>query len=376
MGAVVLAIGMAGVPMTISHVFALPGPTGRYPIGTVALSMAGLTRLTGPDTHPLVEVWYPARAAAHPARYGYANRGSRSARRLVRTHAAHGVAMAGTGERFPVLIYIAGWGGRRTDNTILAEELASQGFVVAAIDDLSVILPRDSELAARWRASTREEFNRSIAIGDQKVTLEARMASAVLDGLTTLDGADPVGRFTGRLDLKRVGALGFSLGGAAAAEACRQDARFLAAMNLDGYLFGAVATEGMSRPYFLANTVDALTPSNTSSTAPAAASPGIKSPPNFTDELDPIDEQRQNAILARTHGYVLQVARTSHMDFTDDPFFSVRRRLRGLAGAEQVARLLGAYAVAFFNSVLNGTPPGPPLAGPSPDPRAALRAFP
>jgi hypothetical protein len=138
-------------------------------------------------------------------------------------------------------------------------------------------------------------------------------------------------------------------------------------MNLDGYLFGTVATEGMTQPYFLANTVEA---------APSAPDPaGANSATRFTDELDVIDEQHQVAILTRTRGYRLEVARTSHMDFTDDPFFSLRRRLRGMDDAEEVVHLLGNHAVAFFTAVLNGTPPGPPLIGPVPSSRATLRVF-
>jgi hypothetical protein len=42
-----------------------------------------------------------------------------------------------TGKRFPLVVYPAGWFNRSPDNTILAEFLASHGFVVAAVPQLN-----------------------------------------------------------------------------------------------------------------------------------------------------------------------------------------------------------------------------------------------
>jgi pimeloyl-ACP methyl ester carboxylesterase len=55
----------------------------------------------------------------------------------------------------------------------------------------------------------------------------------------------------GRLDLQRVGAFGHSLGGAAAAQAAYDDDRIDAAINMDGTMFGSVATEGSRVPFLL-----------------------------------------------------------------------------------------------------------------------------
>ena len=50
------------------------------------------------------------------------------------THARLEGPIASHGHPFPVLLFNPAWTGRRTQNTFLAEELASHGYIVAGID--------------------------------------------------------------------------------------------------------------------------------------------------------------------------------------------------------------------------------------------------
>jgi predicted dienelactone hydrolase len=67
--------------------------------------------------------------------------------------------------------------------------------------------------------------------------------------LTELNNHDPSGRFQGRLDLKNVGVMGHSFGGATAAMFCRKDPRCKAGIDLDGQLFGESAEPGINQPF-------------------------------------------------------------------------------------------------------------------------------
>jgi hypothetical protein len=58
-------------------------------------------------------------------------------------------------------------------------------------------------------------------------------------------------QFRGRFDLKRVGAFGHSLGGAASLQAAKDDPRIGAAVDLDGRLFGTSADGGVPRPLLM-----------------------------------------------------------------------------------------------------------------------------
>jgi pimeloyl-ACP methyl ester carboxylesterase len=64
-----------------------------------------------------------------------------------------------------------------------------------------------------------------------------------------LNNSDTTARFTGRLDLMRVGVFGHSFGGAAAAQFCHDDSRCKAGIDLDGAPFGSVIQEGLHQPF-------------------------------------------------------------------------------------------------------------------------------
>ncbi len=116
-----------------------------------------------------VQVWYPGARSDDRAPYGTGAPGFKrfAYHQILRTHAARDSALAAPAKRFPVLVYVAGWGGQRTDNTNLAENLASAGFVVAALSDLAYdvppcrgsrtrsIFPPKRHTQRRWRPRAR-----------------------------------------------------------------------------------------------------------------------------------------------------------------------------------------------------------------------------
>jgi dienelactone hydrolase len=141
------------------------------------------------------------------------------------------------------------------------------------------------------------------------VQIESEDGSQVLDALGKMDQADPDGRFTGHLDTKRAGVLGYSLGGSVAAQTALHDPRFLAVMNLDGWMFGDVATQFFSQPYLVIS--DALAP-------PTAAD--LNSPDAFLRNFSSLrarDAKQQTAQLQKSGGYRLTVAGSSHFSFSD-----------------------------------------------------------
>ena len=124
--------------------------------------------------------------------------------------------------------------------------------------------------------STERSFQKTLAWGDDKARREAEVAIAVLDFLCLLDTSDPEGRLFHRLDLKHVGILGFSFGGAVAQEAASLDTRFKAVANLDGWLFGDAANTWIEQPMLIM------------SDGPAVELAALPRPTHCADRLEPL----------------------------------------------------------------------------------------
>jgi len=164
--------------------------------------------------------------------------------RKVHGHSFDKAACRRADRPFPVVIFAPGGGQKALSYTTLLEDLASHGFVVAAIDppynaqgvrysDGTVLrrLPPDKR---GWEVpATRDDMPR---IYEQMVIHWSRDMSFVLNRLIELNRNDA--RFARRLDVAHVGAIGHSRGGQAAGKVRLLDARFIAGINLDGNIRG------------------------------------------------------------------------------------------------------------------------------------------
>jgi predicted dienelactone hydrolase len=141
--------------------------------------------------------------------------------------------------------------------TTLAEDLASHGYVVVGFDapyrTFTVAFP-DGRVMRRLPENNPELCLEKA--GQEQDRCATRLLSAwtsdivfVLDRLEQLNASDASGKFTGHLDMRRVGVFGHSFGGAAAALFCHQDSRCKAGIDVDGSPHGSVIQAGIDRPF-------------------------------------------------------------------------------------------------------------------------------
>jgi pimeloyl-ACP methyl ester carboxylesterase len=131
---------------------------------------------------------------------------------------------------------------------------ASHGYVVVGLDApyrTGVVVFPDGRVFER-----RPQNNAELFSGEELARLAEKLLAAwtsdtkfVLDRLEQLNASDASGKFTGRLDLTRVGVFGHSFGGATAAQFCSQDSRCKAGIDLDGSLHGSVIQTGLHQPF-------------------------------------------------------------------------------------------------------------------------------
>jgi dienelactone hydrolase len=213
-----------------------------------------------------VQLWYPARTVRgfpaapwlDPAAVPHQEQvqGIPPGTVIFPTGHGHVDAPARPGPPRPVLLYSPGLVSDRTFGSVLVEDLASHGYVVAAIDhthDASEVAFPDG------RVETSTITSLDPAILAQHVAVRVADARFLLDQLAVLNtGGNPDAEhrrlpygLAGTLDLSRVGMIGNSLGGAAAAATQHDDRRIRAGADLDGSLIGADATAGSDRPFLL-----------------------------------------------------------------------------------------------------------------------------
>lgn len=267
---------------------ALPPPTGPNAVGRVTYHWIDSSRGEDLASDPsarrelIVDVWYPAetvpgrasadylpdftdlrRAAGEAAlrdEFGPAYEAVAAGR--LRTHSVENAPFAGRLGRCPVLIFSHGFGVLSRTYTSQLEDLASHGYVVAAIahtyETMATVFPDGRAVALAtepWKASQTSE-EASIAYENGRMKWWADDISFVLDALEhEARRRPPRAPFAGHLDLRRVGAFGHSAGGRAAALACRNDPRVRACLNQDGLArnlpFDRAAIPGFEQPFLL-----------------------------------------------------------------------------------------------------------------------------
>lgn len=356
-------------------IYSLPKPRGPDRVGTVVLDIpaANLKKADGaPPGGPLrIQIWYPASPTEKSAAASYAlgaeETGIRAylgRRRLVKTAAVLDAALIPGHGRLPVLLAISGWGGARWDNTVQAQELASHGYVIAAMGDRYPEPPID--------LSSAKAFEKTVAWADAKAKRAANDAIAVCDFISGLDKSDTGSRFGDRLDLSQVGIFGFSFGGAVALETAFLDRRFKAVVNLDGWFFGDAPKDWVDRPVLIISDAPAL---------------GGRSHPNarnsllardrFEAALDDQNKRQWEAGFSRWGGYYLTIAGTDHFNFSDAAFTSSGLRSAGLGPLDRyrASRIISDYLLQLFSKALRGGPAPLLKPGAQHDPAVKLRIW-
>lgn len=352
----------------IMPIFKLPTPTGPYSIGTntrewTRMTPAESSAVPATGRRIVVQFWYPAEAGQRGelAPYRDAAAGTRFTKylRLVETHAVLNEQVSHGQQKFPLLLFSPLWNSGRSPYATFYEELASQGFIVAAVEHVPDF-PRDAD-----ELETPERMHEL----DVLATRRAQDLQFVLDMVTELTAKEG-DLFAGKIDLNRVGALGHSFGGAASVEACFLDKRLKSAVDLDGALYGKVADNAPTQPvfYFISDGVRDI------SGALNSPSPGIRN----EAKMEQIDRDRKIRSLHQSGGYYLRVRNSLHLDFTDRPLYSRLKRLTQTGNVDQKVEkeIFLRYTIAFFEQTLNGKSEPLLRAVPSPYPNVIFFGYP
>lgn len=333
--------------------------TGDYAVGTTTFFIEDSNRI---DTYADIpnttrqlnlQLWYPAEASNAPIADYVPNvsiGGKALARalsfpsfifnhmRLIKPEARVNAPIDRTDGPYPLVLFSHGWSGVRIQNTQQAEELASQGYVVAAVDHpyASAFTVYPGDRAVLWKPSIVAWDTPDEAItAQQLVTAFAADMSFVVDSLEAFhaSGSHP---FVNVINFEQIGVFGHSTGGGASYEFCYRDARCKAALGLDPWIVPVsdeVVQTGLGKPIMVMKQP---------SVAISAASEG---------RLDALWSSQRGT------GHHLTFANTKHFDFTDFKRFSPILSWAGMTGsieADVMHKTLNDYTLAFFDHHVRG----------------------
>lgn len=367
---IIIAIALFSFWVEIHTEIALPKPTGKYEVGRTTFHWVDTSRVDSLSPPPyskrelIVWVWYPASVLntdtivpydrapweKEPVEQGnllfsliFARDGSK-----INAHSFLNAQLTDKQAKFPVLIMKSGIGTLATDYTTLAEDIASQGYIIVGSDapysTFSIMMPdgrvinrthegNPGETASMTSESTKL-FNRLIAIW----TDDARF---VLNKLEQINSADTSSKFFNRLDTNSIGIFGHSFGGATAAQFCSVEPRCKAGVNLDGSPYGSVIENGIDKPFMF------LLADHVKETDPISMK--IKS--NIKSIYNSISADR----------YWLYLMGSQHFNFSDIPYQKEWLIMRisgatGSIGRRQGTELINSTVLNFFNVYLKGEP--------------------
>ncbi len=277
-GATVAVLPRSATAELTKYQLVLPKPTGPFRIGVTELHLVDKSRadLWVPSRRRelMISIWYPAVASTHGPRNPYAP--AKVAGALADevgsalglasgtvdyagtpTHARTGIPALG---RHPVVVYSPGFGTSRLLGTNHVEDLVSRGYVVVTMDhtgEAPVEFP-DGRVAPV--VVPVEELEKAVAVR----VADTKFVLGELGRLARGENPDAERRPLPRglahaLELRKVGMLGYSLGGFTAAETMLTDRRIAAGVDLDGTLqyafpdgeLSEVAKRGLDRPFLL-----------------------------------------------------------------------------------------------------------------------------
>lgn len=352
-----IAMISATILPNIMPVFRFPTPTGIYAIGTLTYHLIDQDRREEFTANPndrrelMVQVWYPAMPNQSQKRVRYLQDGSILAPvaqllklpgfvlthlKYVPTNAIRSAPVAKNKSSYPVLIFSHGRGGFRQHNMFQVQELVSQGYIVAAIDHSYVAAGVDFPDGRRASFDARM-LDRAFI--DKMVPYLSQDVGVTLDYLAVINRADPNHILSGKVDIRRAGVFGVSIGGAVAADACLRDPRLKACLSMDNFMPEAVVRRGLSQPTMWIGRDKATmqregwAPAdiNEAETTVRSVFEGLKEP-----------------------GYLVLISGMFHQNFSDFPYFVISPLDRWLAldgpiNARRGHAIVNAYTLAFFD---------------------------
>lgn len=368
-------------------VFHLPKPVGPYQVGTQTFHFTDQnrdeiwTKAPHDKRELMVQVWYPAQnskdtkpKALFPEdkttfqkfTQAYANGLGVPSFILdywkyIKSNSYEGVELLSSKSPYPVVILSHGLGTTRILHTSQAEHLASNGFIVIAIDHTystsATAFPDGRVTGFQTELNMDSFFETNNKLGQ----VWTEDIDFVISQLEKMQSGTIQSKFQGKLDLHNLGVMGHSVGGATAFNAFYMNHKIKAGINMDGTLYNLDDRNNISKPFMFIQAEDFMVQRKKmeSGNIPVAERKAM----NISDEqFNKLREQKWKEYhiidnVVQHGGLMISVKGAAHFNFTDLQLFSDLFSLLGMIGeidGERSAMIVNQYVLDFFNKHLKG----------------------
>jgi dienelactone hydrolase len=386
-----LCLLFSGILSYALPVFKLSKPTGNYSIGIKYFHLVDKKRndpfldKTAKKRELIVKVYYPAKKddSKPYAPYFYSKELLRNFAgfynmpkflfehlNLVKTNSKVDLKLSDKEKRYPVILFSHGAGTSMEVHNSQCEDLASHGYIVVAIDHtyVSAATAFQNKVVLQREATTDFNTPEPVNIITQIMADDSKF---VIDELEDMNEGKIHSIFKGRLNLKEIGDIGHSVGGAVAYNMANNDSRVKAAMDLDGVVY--ITPKKYMAPFLmLANDKYHIQAIQKQEPLMKKFDDMSKEEQKTTSDIygskeaymDYYHNALQNVVgltsILKQSGELFTIEGSDHMKFTDIGFYFGIKKIRelmdigGKTGPKKTLEITKALTVAFFDQYLKG----------------------
>ncbi len=261
----------------------LPNPSGKYSVGTIFLKKI---KIENSARDQYIQVWYPVNKDIDISQFktrtlwqqiyeaGSEHNGSlRFFTKFlsgIETHSHEDAPLALSQEKFPIISYQHGMVSFTSENTLLMETLASNGYIIIANSyknhfeeskknstSFNKSMSEKELLEKLKKAKNRKEVSdimSDYALSSEKTNFLVKNrvndASYILDNVVSiLNNKFDLSTIKNQIVLDKIGIIGYSLGGAIAIEMSNSYKNCSVGINLDGIHYGQRQNRNLNIPF-------------------------------------------------------------------------------------------------------------------------------
>ncbi len=340
----------------VIHFSNLPKPTGQYTVGTSLFYWVDSSRTEWYTSElngfrkMMVQIWYPGVGNSDKAEPYMDRMNERipafATNMGIPSFAIHNMTniksnsisnIASVSGLFPIVLFSHGLGGMRTQNSVQAEELASRGYIVIALDhmyDANISLYPDGSYAD-YISSVPKNISDEDWWEIRLKQLEMRTGDMqfILDRLIDIKSGSISSPISGKLDLENIGIFGHSYGGTTSIWTSIIDDRIDACLTYDAWFLpipDSILIVGIDKPYLHIGQTEWTNPMN-------------------YQNLDTLIKNSKNK------KYRLEVIDANHFDFSDIPQYSSwakRFKITGKISNEEIRGIMNDVTLEYFDHFL------------------------